>query len=52
MDFDKLVAILFAVCFCVFVLTAGSCTYNSGVDYNQCVVNAPKENAEFCKVTR
>lgn len=51
MDFDNLTGILFAIC-CVLVGTMGSCTYGAGVDYNQCVINAPKENAQYCKVTR
>ena len=52
MDNDNIWAIVIGICFCVFVGTMGSCTYKAGVDYNQCVINAPAQNAQYCKVTR
>lgn len=52
MDWDNLVTIILGICFCMFIGTVASCTYKAGVDYNQCVINAPTQNAQYCKVTR
>ena len=52
MDFDNLITITMGICFCLAISVIGSCTYQAGADYNQCVINAPAQNAQFCKVSR
>ena len=52
MDSDNLLIVVLGICFCVLIGTMGSCTYKAGVEYNQCVINAPAQNAQYCKVTR
>ena len=49
---ENIVLIVIGICFMFTIGSFASCTYKAGANYNECVMKASPENAQYCKVTR